>query len=845
MNYSDRLKCTMTGLSAAVITMGAAVTGSRPFSPALPIGATRIPVTVEAPSGEWENGLYTLTDAATLTRTLITSSSNDGAAVTFPSGSKTVSCSILSYFLANGVTNPDDVGFDIILCAGQSNMAGSATSDPLIDVGDPGRVFQWANSSADTASYRKIITGVDPLYMPNGIRTGLTGPATWAAKAYMGTVPANRKVLLISCAVGSTGLVGAFWEAGSPGGQYYERAIQESNLAIAAALLLYPNSRFVGTLWAQGEADSLNGTTQAQYATGLKAVIAGFRTRITGAAGSWFIMSGMTPEGIAAQAGAIPINAAHIQVAAETDKCVFLPGFSGYASGVHYTGPGVRIMGSKMGLATVAARHSVGSDVTAPVVSTAAVANAQPSKVVLTHSEALNESFTPAITAYTVSGHTVSSVLVSGARVTLTVDAFVNGEAARTVAYTQPGSNQLRDVTGNLLATFTGQAITNNVAAVDTTPPIFSSAQVANATPTVIQITMNEACNNSFAPAISAFSASGGKSVTAVSVAGALVSVTVNAGYVLGDVITVQYTDPGTGNRLQDAAGNFVASFGPSAVTNNVGAAASAPDAPTSVVATAGNASASVAFTAGATNGSATTGFTVTSSPGALTGTGASSPINVAGLTNGTAYTLTVTQTNGVGTSVPSAASNSVTPAAGVTYATLNPADTAAGVTLSNGNLTAAGTAGYKSSRTATGKSVGKWYWEVKMTVGTSSGVGIGLVDALNTTFPGASVKGWGYLTSGSRYWANAVAETIAAFTTNDVIGIALDMDAKICQFYKNGVATGTTFGLYQATGGTVPLAAGTAVYPMIAPNSSTLVANFGALAFAFAPPAGFTGLTA
>ena len=90
-----------------------------------------------------------------------------------------------------------------------------------------------------------------------------------------------------------------------------------------------------------------------------------------------------------------------------------------------------------------------------------------------------------------------------------------------------------------------------------------------------------------------------------------------------------------------------------------------APGAPTGVVATAGNASASVAFTAPASNGgSAITGYTVTSSPGSFTATGATSPVNVIGLTNGTAYTFTVVATNAVGNSVASAASSAVTPVA-------------------------------------------------------------------------------------------------------------------------------------------------------------------------------------
>ncbi len=87
------------------------------------------------------------------------------------------------------------------------------------------------------------------------------------------------------------------------------------------------------------------------------------------------------------------------------------------------------------------------------------------------------------------------------------------------------------------------------------------------------------------------------------------------------------------------------------------------PGAPTIGTATPGNAQVSVTFTPPASNGGSTiTGYTVTSSPGSITGTGSGSPIVVSGLTNGTSYTFTVTATNVVGPSSPSAPSNSATP---------------------------------------------------------------------------------------------------------------------------------------------------------------------------------------
>jgi hypothetical protein len=87
------------------------------------------------------------------------------------------------------------------------------------------------------------------------------------------------------------------------------------------------------------------------------------------------------------------------------------------------------------------------------------------------------------------------------------------------------------------------------------------------------------------------------------------------------------------------------------------------PDAPTIGTATAAGLSASVTFTQAVTGGTPTS-FTVTSSPGGFTGTGASAPITVSGLSDGTSYTFTVTATNANGTSPASSASNSITAAA-------------------------------------------------------------------------------------------------------------------------------------------------------------------------------------
>jgi len=98
-------------------------------------------------------------------------------------------------------------------------------------------------------------------------------------------------------------------------------------------------------------------------------------------------------------------------------------------------------------------------------------------------------------------------------------------------------------------------------------------------------------------------------------------------------------------------------------LVNVTGATANptAPAAPTAVTAVAGNASATVGFTPSASSG--VTGYTITSSPGGITATGAGSPITVGGLTNGTTYTFTVSaQKSATVFSDPSSPSNAVTP---------------------------------------------------------------------------------------------------------------------------------------------------------------------------------------
>ena len=116
------------------------------------------------------------------------------------------------------------------------------------------------------------------------------------------------------------------------------------------------------------------------------------------------------------------------------------------------------------------------------------------------------------------------------------------------------------------------------------------------------------------------------------------------------------------GTATSDGTATFSITSDPEVVI-----AAVAPGAPTNVSGTAGNGSVSLTWSAPAFNGGATiTGYTVTSSPSVTAPAGctntASTSCTFTGLSNGTAYTFTVTATNSAGTSVASSSSSAVTP---------------------------------------------------------------------------------------------------------------------------------------------------------------------------------------
>lgn len=173
-----------------------------------------------------------------------------------------------------------------------------------------------------------------------------------------------------------------------------------------------------------------------------------------------------------------------------------------------------------------------------------------------------------------------------------------------------------------------------------------------------------------------------------------------------------------------------------------------------------------------------------------------------------------------------------LTSATASNFATLNPLDKGAAITLSDGNLTADNTATAAIAKSTIGVSSGKWYWEI--TVGAIYGhAGIANAAASLSVYIGLDANGWAYNSSNGLLYTNgATSGTNATWmTVGDVIGFAFDATAGTLAFYKNGSLQPSSFSGIPA--GTYHAAIGTSA-------NGTNHFNFGQRPFTYTPPTGF-----
>jgi len=180
--------------------------------------------------------------------------------------------------------------------------------------------------------------------------------------------------------------------------------------------------------------------------------------------------------------------------------------------------------------------------------------------------------------------------------------------------------------------------------------------------------------------------------------------------------------------------------------------------------------------------------------------------------------------------------------ATGVIDCTWNPADKAAGITLSNGNLTATSTSGINQNVRSTASSPGKFVFSATKVAGSKTAIGVANAAKSLTEGAWATTNSVGYYSDGGVGYGNGSPATYAPYSNGDVIMVAGDAVAGKVWFYKNGVCQG---GDPVAGTGGISIASGSPLYALFnaEPAGASMTANFGATPFSSAVPAGFSAL--
>lgn len=188
----------------------------------------------------------------------------------------------------------------------------------------------------------------------------------------------------------------------------------------------------------------------------------------------------------------------------------------------------------------------------------------------------------------------------------------------------------------------------------------------------------------------------------------------------------------------------------------------------------------------------------------------------------------------------------------GPLFTTFNPINTGPRITLSNSNQTATADATGNDNVVIgnRGRYTGKFYFELVLNLlnsgypGIAVSAGVALSSVNLTSYLGNSPSAsWGYIATGNKINNNSISGFGAAYTTADIIGVAIDLDAGNLWFSKNGT--------FQAGGvpgsGTNPAFTGVfgVLFPaadLVASGRWTLITQIGSLNFT--PPPGFSAWT-
>ena len=189
-----------------------------------------------------------------------------------------------------------------------------------------------------------------------------------------------------------------------------------------------------------------------------------------------------------------------------------------------------------------------------PALMTTDAATVKDDKIVLSYDQDLDAGSQPAATDFTVmvagEARMVSSAVVSGSMVTLTLASAVMPGDAVMVSYT-PGTNPIQDMAGDPAPAIADMAVMNKT--IVETPPKFSGATVDGAT---LVLTYDEALDEESVPAPSDYVVKAGSQmapVSSVAVSGSMVTLMLAARVLADEFVTVSYT--AGDNPVQDLEG--------------------------------------------------------------------------------------------------------------------------------------------------------------------------------------------------------------------------------------------------------------------------------------------------
>lgn len=239
-------------------------------------------------------------------------------------------------------------GSDLFLIIGQSNAQGGGLGyDPAVDIGLPGlNQFAGSGNAKGTISPAK-----DSLFHYNqwvNSAGPLVGPGMELGRQAFFAAPADREILLVPAALGSTSISGSDSYSWDPSNTTAAvNLFTAAQKQIRAAMKTHPGNRLAGIVWVQGEGDT-GKLTEAQYLAKLQQICDLLRAEF--GASVPFLVGSMVPEWFTKNDARAAIDRAHRAMATTRPFTAYVLGPRGMNQDdtLHYNAAGARELGRRL-----------------------------------------------------------------------------------------------------------------------------------------------------------------------------------------------------------------------------------------------------------------------------------------------------------------------------------------------------------------------------------------------------------------------------------------------------------------------------------------------------------------